>query len=213
MGVVPNGVFSRFQREARVSYVFRSLQQEKVPPAREFFTLYIRHTAALETVAQAITRTVRDVDARVPVVTMRTMEAELDDFTSGVRVITIWITLFAIGSLAIAAIGQYAVIAFNVRRRTRELGVRIALGASSRQIVGSMIGEGLRWTAAGVAIGFALSVVAGRAFRSLLVGITPTGGPTYLGVFTLLASASLLACYVPARRAARVDPIRALRHE
>jgi ABC-type antimicrobial peptide transport system permease subunit len=121
--------------------------------------------------------------------------------------------LFSIGSLVIAAIGQYAVIAFDMRRRTRDFGVRIALGASSQQILGSVIAQGLRWTAVGLAIGFALSLAAGMAFRSVLVGVTPTDVPTYLGVFTLLAGASLVACYLPARRAARIDPIQALREE
>ena len=127
------------------------------------------------------------------------MESDLNDFVDGVRIITVWITLFAVGSLVIAGIGQYAVIAFDMRRRTRDFGVRIALGASSQQILGSVIGQGLRWTGAGLAIGFALSLAAGMAFRSLLVGVTPTDLPTYLGVFTLLAIASLLACYLPAR--------------
>jgi predicted lysophospholipase L1 biosynthesis ABC-type transport system permease subunit len=213
VGVVPNGVFSRYQREAAASYVFRALQEDPVPRGAESFTLYVRYRGTVDTMAPAINRAIRQTDTRVPVTSLRTMETELDDFASAVRIVTLWITLFALGSLTIAAIGQYAVIAFDMRRRTRDFGVRIALGASSRQILGSVIGEGLRWTAAGLAIGFALSVVAGRAGRSLLFGITPTDLPTYLGVFSLLAAASLLACYLPARRAARIDPIQALRQE
>src|SRR5262249_28378896 len=130
-----------------------------------------------------------------------------------VRIITVWMTLFAVGSLVIAAIGQYAVVAFDMRRRTRDFGVRIALGASPQQIMNSVIGQGFRWSAVGLAVGFVLSLLAGRALRALLVGVTPTDLPTYAGVFALLAAASTLACYVPARRAARVDPIQALRQE
>jgi predicted permease len=213
IGVVPNAVFSRFQRESRASYVFRSIQEEPLPRGLATITFYVRHRGTLDAIAPAISRGIRGADTRVPVTWLRTMATELDDFASGVRIITTWITLFALGSLTIAAIGQYAVIAFDMRRRTRDFGVRIALGASSRQIVGSVIAEGLRWTAGGLGIGFALSAVAGRAGRSLLVGITPTDAPTYLGVFSLLAAASLIACYLPARRAARIDPIRALRQE
>jgi putative ABC transport system permease protein len=213
VGEVPNGVFSRFQRETRASYVFRPVQAAPLPRGDLTFTFYVRHAGALDSIAGAIGRAVREVDARVPVTYLRTMEAELGDFASVAHIITIWMMLFAIGSLSIAAIGQYAMVAFDMRRRTRDFGVRIALGASSQQIVGSVIGEGLRSTAAGLVIGFTLSLVAGLAFRSLLVGVTPTDAPTYLGVFTLLAFASLLACYLPARRAARIDPIEALRQE
>jgi ABC-type antimicrobial peptide transport system permease subunit len=225
VGVTPNGVFSRFQREPAASYVFRSVDQELRKPERVspagtpvgissgFFTVHVRHSAPLKNVGPAIRQTVQAAHNRVPIVRMRTMESDLNDFVDGVRIITVWITLFAVGSLVIAGIGQYAVIAFDMRRRTRDFGVRIALGASSQQILGSVIGQGLRWTGAGLAIGFVLSLAAGMAFRSLLVGVTPTDAPTYLGVFTLLAVASLLACYLPARRAARIDPIQALRQE
>jgi hypothetical protein len=113
----------------------------------------------------------------------------------------------------VGALGQYAVMAFTMRRRTRDFGVRTALGASSRQILVSVLREGLRLTAAGLGVGFTLSLVTGRSARSLLYGITPTDTATYLGVFALLALASLVACYLPARRASRIDPMQALRQE
>jgi ABC-type antimicrobial peptide transport system permease subunit len=113
----------------------------------------------------------------------------------------------------IAAIGQYAVIAFDMQRRTRDFGIRIALGASSRQLLNAAIGEGLRWTVVGLLAGYALSLGAGRLFRSVLFGITPTDAATYLGVFLVLASTSMLACYLPARRVDHIDPMQALRQE
>jgi ABC-type antimicrobial peptide transport system permease subunit len=89
----------------------------------------------------------------------------------------------------------------------------MALGASARQILGSVIGEGLRLTIAGLVIGVALSLLAGRAIGSLLFGVTPTDPSTYAGVIVVLAAASLSACYVPAWRASRVEPVEALREE
>jgi putative ABC transport system permease protein len=100
-----------------------------------------------------------------------------------------------------------------MRRRTRDFGVRIALGASSGQILRSVIAEGTRLTAIGLALGFALSLASSAAFRSLLTGVTPTDTPTYVGVLVLLSIASLLACYLPAYRASRINPIDALRQE
>jgi ABC-type antimicrobial peptide transport system permease subunit len=112
----------------------------------------------------------------------------------------------------IATIGQYAVVAFDMRRRHREFGLRLAMGASSSQIVGAVLREGLT-LAAGLAIGFVLSVAAGTVLQSFLVGVSGTDGLTYAGVFALLAAASLLACYLPAHRASRVDPLTTLRCE
>jgi putative ABC transport system permease protein len=123
------------------------------------------------------------------------------------------LTGFAGGSLLIAAIGQYAVVAFDGRRRSREFGVRIALGASSQQLISSVVGESLRLTAIGLVIGFALSVAVGSVLTRVLHGVTPTDPVTYGGVFTLLAAASLLASYLPARRAANTDPMLVLRAE
>jgi putative ABC transport system permease protein len=144
---------------------------------------------------------------------MRTMGTQLEGMTSIVRVLSTLLTLFATASLLIATLGQYAVLAFTMKRRTRDFGVRMALGASARQIVRSVIGEGLRLTIVGLAIGAGLSVITGRALRSVLFGVSPTDAATYAAVVAVLASASLIACYIPAWRASRVDPMEALRQE
>ena len=123
------------------------------------------------------------------------------------------LTLFAGGSLLVAAIGQYAVVAFEGRRRVRESGLRIALGASAEQVMRAVLRESFKLTAIGLAIGFILSMAVGAIMARFLYGITPTDPLTYIGVFTLLATASLVACYLPARRAARVDPLVALRQD
>jgi ABC-type antimicrobial peptide transport system permease subunit len=211
IGVAPNGFFSGYRRERHPSLVFVSMQQESPAPGE--VTFYVRYAGRLDGVVPAIGRAIRDVDARVPIVYLRTMDTQLESLTWLVRALTTLLTLFASASLVIAALGQYAVMVFTMRRRTRDLGVRMALGASSRQILVSVLREGSRLTAVGLGIGFALSLIIGSSVRSLLYGTTPTDPPTYLGVFGLLALASLLACYLPAQRAARIDPMQALRQE
>ena len=163
--------------------------------------------------APAVARALREADGRIPIASLRSIETEISSEVAPFWILTTLLTLFAAGSLIIAAIGQYAVVAFDSRRRTREFGLRIALGASSNQLVTSVMAESFRVTAIGIVAGFALSVAAGSVLARVLFGITPTDPPTYLGVFVLLATASLVACYLPARRAARTDPLVALRTE
>ena len=150
---------------------------------------------------------------RTPVAYMRTWDTQLDSATWPIRVLTMLLMLFAGGSLFIAAIGQYAVVSFDMRRRVREVGLRMALGASSRQVLTRVIREGLTLTAIGLAVGFLLSLGAGAILGAALYGITATDPVTYAGVFALLSAASLLACYLPARQAARINPMTALRVE
>ena len=154
IGVAPNGFFSGYRREPRPGFVFWSMQQE--PPTPGEATFYVRYAGSIDGVVPVIGRAIHEVDARVPIVYVRTMDTQLESLTWLVRALTMLLTLFASGSLVIAALGQYAVMVFTMRRRTRDCGVRMALGASSRQILASVLREGLRLTAVGLAIGFAL---------------------------------------------------------
>ena len=211
VGVVRDAFFSGRGTESRPRYIFFSSADHAAVPGES--TFYIRHNGPHEALAPAVARTLREVDARVAIATMRPLEQQIAAEVAPLWMLATLLTLFAGGSLLIAAIGQYAVVAFDGRRRTREFGLRIALGASSRQLVTSVVGESFRLTAVGLLIGFALSAGVATVLARTLYGITPTDAPTYLGVFVLLASASLLACYLPARRATRIDPVMALRTE
>ena len=211
VAVTPNALFSGYATQTHPAFVLVAQRQRRAAPGITSF--YIRHTGTLEAAAGEIRRALRDVDARVPIVYMRTLDTELDAATWPVRFIYVLLTLFAAASLLIATAGQSAVIAFDVRRRTRDFGLRMALGASSRQIVGSVLRQGLVWSAMGLTLGFALSTGVGQALRSVLFGVTPTDTRTLLGVLAVLLAASMLACLVPALRAARIDPMEALRHD
>jgi ABC-type antimicrobial peptide transport system permease subunit len=160
-----------------------------------------------------VAKAFREVDARVAIASLRSLESQIAVDAAPLWMLATLLTLFAGGSLLIAAIGQYAVVAFDGRRRSREFGVRIALGASSQQLVSSVMSESFRLTAVGLVIGFALSVAVGTVLARVLYGVTPTDPVTFGSVFVLLAGASLLASYLPARRAASTDPMVVLRTE
>jgi predicted permease len=211
IGVVRDAFFNGRGSDIRPRYIFFASAERPVPPGET--TFYIRHSVPQESMAPAVARALREVDTRVALASVRSLDSQIAGDAAPVWMLTMLLTLFAGGSLLIAAIGQYAVVAFDARRRTREFGLRIALGASSRQLVASVMGESFRLTALGLVVGFGLSVAVGTVLVRVLYGITPTDPTTYLGVFVLLAAASLLACYLPARRAARTDPLIALRTE
>ena len=176
-------------------------------------TLYIRHGGDVGTVAGAIGPALREIDRRLAITFVRTMDEQLELLSIGAGMIARLLAIFSLVSLVIAAIGQYAVVAFNMRRRVREFGVRIALGASARQVLSGVLREGLFLTCVGLICGLALSAAIAVAVRSVLFNVTPTDPQTYAGVFALLAVVSLVACCLPARVASRVDPVKALRQE
>jgi len=125
----------------------------------------------------------------------------------------ILIGFFGITALLLATAGVFGVMAYSVSRRTREIGVRVALGATSGAVLRMILDQGLRTILIGVAIGIAGSLALTRTMASLLFDVTAYDPLTFSGVTLLLISAALLACYIPARRATKVDPMVALRHE
>jgi predicted permease len=125
----------------------------------------------------------------------------------------ILVGVFAATALLLAIAGIYGVMAYSVTRRTREIGVRMALGATRENVLGMVLGQGMRTAVIGVAIGIGGSLVLTRTMQSLLFGVTATDPITFAGVALLLAAVALLACYIPARRATKVDPMIALRYE
>jgi predicted permease len=125
----------------------------------------------------------------------------------------ILIGFFGIVALLLATTGVFAVMAYSVSRRTRDIGVRVALGARHRDVLKMILGQGLRTILRGVTVGLAGSLLLTRTLESLLFGVTPTDPLTFAAVILLLVAAALLACYIPARRAASVDPMVALRYE
>src|SRR6185436_13237105 len=123
------------------------------------------------------------------------------------------VSLFAVSSLLLAMIGVYGVIAWNVKQQTREIGVRVALGANRNAVLMMVLGKGLRMTAAGIGAGLLGSFILTRFLRSLLFGVGQTDPLTFAVVPLLLIIAAVLASLIPARRAIKVDPLVALRHE
>jgi putative ABC transport system permease protein len=121
------------------------------------------------------------------------------------------LAIFAGVALSLAAVGIYGVMSYAVSQRAHELGIRIALGAARRDVWQLVVGQGMLLTGIGLGIGVVLAALATRVVRSLLFGVGPTDAVTYGMVAGVLASVALVACYVPARRAARVDPMDALR--
>ena len=156
---------------------------------------------------------VHEIDPEQPVDTIQTLEKVRSDSIAAPRLTTILIGLFAGLALAIAAAGIGAVMALSVSQRTHEIGIRMALGAQPCDIFKLVVGQGMVLVLIGVGVGLAASFALTRFLSSLLFGVSATDPATFAGVAFLLAAVALLACYIPARRATKVDPIVALRYE
>jgi putative ABC transport system permease protein len=210
VGVVPNGILGTFSTERRPGFILVPATQQPAAPAETTFLL--RHTGDLAAVTRGVRTAFHDVEDRVPIVNVRTMQEQLRTLTATTLLIQLVLSVFAGVCLLVASIGLYAVVAFSVERRSREFAVRMALGATPRQMVRMVVGEGVRLGVVGVVLGLIISAVAGQAFRALMLGVTPTDVPTYVGVVLVVGALTLAAAYLPARRVLRAAPLRSLQH-
>jgi putative ABC transport system permease protein len=166
-----------------------------------------------ENLASALGVAIHSVDKDQPLADIRTLEQIKSETVASDRLQTMLLTIFASVALLLAAIGIYGVISYSVTQRTHELGIRAALGASQSGLLGLVIRQGMTVALCGLGLGLVGALVLTRLLGSLLFGISPHDPVTLTAVALVLSSAAFLACYVPARRAARVDPIVALRYE
>jgi putative ABC transport system permease protein len=178
--------------------------------SRGWMTLIVRTAAEPRSVASAVTAAVQAVDPDEPFTDVQTMEQHAGDALTHARFTMLLLASFAALALLLSAVGIYSVLAYAVRRRTREIGIRMALGAQPLDVVRLVVGQGMRPALLGLGIGLAGSLAFGRALSSLVFGVTPTDPITFASVAGLLATVALLACALPARRATRVEPTEAL---
>jgi ABC-type antimicrobial peptide transport system permease subunit len=188
---------------------FPYLQGEEAGSA----VIYMRSTQDPLTAFAAARHAVQSLDVNIPLYNMRTMERQVERSLLVERFIATLSTAFGILATLLAVIGLYGVMAYTVARRTREIGVRMALGAVASEVIWLVMREVLVLVGSGVALGLLAAVGLSRVVRSQLYGITPTDPLTILAAAAALGVVALVAGYLPARRATRVNPVLALRFE
>lgn len=196
------------QTASKGAYYF-PMYQTQAP----FGFLIAKSSGNPEALAGMIRQAVRDIDSNLPVSDIKTMEARVAESLGPQRFAAELLAVFAALALVLAAVGLYGLISYGVMQRVNEFGVRMALGAAPRDVVRMVLGQGLRLALAGTAAGIVAGIVLMRVMQSVLYGVSPADPLSFAGAAILLTVVALTACYVPARRAMRVDPMVALRYE
>jgi putative ABC transport system permease protein len=176
-------------------------------------TILVRTAMSPSDVIATIRREVTSLDPNLPIYDVRTMDQWIANSLAAPRFNVVLLGTFAGLALILASVGIYGVVSYSVTQRTRELGLRMAVGAQQRDIVTMVLRESLLVVAAGMAVGAAAALLGTRALSGLLFGVSPMDPATWIAVTSLLFAVAFLASYVPARRATRVDPMSALRAE
>ena len=175
--------------------------------------LVVRSATDPQGLVRALRAQISAVDSQVPVYAVSTMPQAVSEFTAGHHFLTLLMALFALLALILVATGLYGVISYSVARETHEIGIRMALGATPREIFGMVLGNVGVIALLGVGIGSAGAAGLTRLLAGMLFGVKPTDPVTFVSVALSLLAVALVACYIPARRATRVDPMEALRYE
>ena len=195
------------------------LTNKPVPEAYEAFDGDSRLFLVLHTSREPasltpdVRRVLRQIDASLPLFSVRTMDEVIGENAQGQQFLSLLVGSFAILAVLLAAVGIYGVLSYAVTERTREIGIRMSLGAGRARVLGEVIREGMRLAVVGFAAGIAGAFAAGRVLASLLHEVKPGDPEIFAATAGFLAIVALIACYLPARRAARLDPMTALRYE
>lgn len=208
VGVVGDIKYSGLDAPPEPAYYLADRQQ---PVTRRF--VMVRTAADPRSALNSIRSAVSAVDRDLPVSRLYTVDQLMNESVAAPRFRTMLVTLFAMLGLVLAAVGIYGVMAYTVSERTRELGVRVALGATRREVLRMVMTEAAALAAAGVGLGIAGAAATTRLMAALLFGVTPTDPSTFASIAAILMVIALAGSYVPARRATRVDPMAALRSE
>ncbi len=209
VGVAPRLKVYGFNDEVQLPQVYFPQTQQP----QTGVVILLRTSLPIATLERPLRQIVASLDPAQPVFDIRTMQERVEETWATPRLLTFLLGVFAALALLLAVIGLYGVMAYNGVRRMREIGVRLALGARRQQIVGMMLQQGMRLLAIGLVIGFLGALATSRVLRSLLFEVSATDPLIYVGVSLLLGVAAAVACWIPARRASRVDPIITLRAE
>ncbi len=209
VGVVKDAQYINLRESMRRHFYIPAAQDSSLTN----LTLHVKTSGDPNVVAEQLRAELKTLDPHLPLYNLKTLSTEIDESLIQERLVT-WLSV-AFGLLAtlLTALGLYGVLTFSVARRTREIGIRVALGAQRRDVFRLIMVRGVILVVVGVAIGLGASFALSKVLSSLLFGVTPNSVTTLAGVSLGLIAVALLACYIPARRATRVDPLVALRYE
>jgi putative ABC transport system permease protein len=208
VGVVGDVKYSALDEEAKSEIYFPMAQS-----SRRNMTLAVRVGGDPLQMAAAVRGQVRAADKEIPILNLQTMERLIDKSVAPRRFNMLLLGLFALVGLALAAVGLYGLISYTVTQRTREIGVRMALGANRADVLRLVVGEGMKLALIGALIGLGGALALTRLLKTLLFGVSATDPLTFIVIAALLIIVALLACWIPARRAASMDPLVSLRVE
>jgi predicted permease len=209
VGIVGHAKTSSLQSDTTEGFYYMPLAQSPQDSAG----IVIRTNGNPESLSDAMRSAVSGVDPAEALYDFKTMQERVDESLTGQRFLVILLSIFAGLALVLAALGLYGIISYTVRLRDRELGVRLALGADRRDLFRLILGQGFQYALVGFALGLLATFLLGRILRSLLYGTSLFNPVTLFAASVVLAATILFACYLPARRAAKVDPMVALRYE